>query len=146
MAYDSLALLSRDIFGAMAPASAPAGTVAVIQEYKAKGSLTKALYAVVGFDDGLAIVIFGFAAALAKNLLIAEATGQNGSILTAMLPPLKEIGFSFLVGAIIGFAFCQVVRKLESSKDILIVIFGAVLIATGLSLRWHRQNDHPHRR
>jgi len=125
------------IFGAMAPASAPAGTVAVIQEYKAKGSLTKALYAVVGFDDGLSIIIFGFAAALAKNLLIAEATGQNGSILPAMLPPLKEIGFSILVGAIVGFAFCQMVRKLESSKDILIVIFGAVLIATGLSLRWH---------
>lgn len=125
------------IFGAMAPASAPAGTVAVIQEYKAKGSLTKALYAVVGFDDGLAIIIFGFAAALAKNLLIAEATGQNGSILPAMLPPLKEIGLSILVGAIVGFAFCQMVRKLGHSKDILIVIFGAVLIATGLSLRWH---------
>jgi len=125
------------IFGAMAPASAPAGTVAVIQEYKAKGSLTKALYAVVGFDDGLAIIIFGFAAALAKNLLIAEATGQNGSILPAMLPPLKEIGLSIIVGTIVGFAFCQMVRKLESSKDILLVIFGTVLIATGLSLRWH---------
>jgi len=95
-------LLKRDlpmalIFGAMAPASAPAGTVAVIQEYKAKGNLTKALYAVVGFDDGLAIIIFGFAAALAKNLLIGEATGRNGSILPAMLPPLKEIGLSILV-------------------------------------------------
>ena len=53
-------VLTRDlplsiIFGAMAPATAPARTVAVIQEYKAKGSLTKALYAVVGFDDGLAV-------------------------------------------------------------------------------------------
>lgn len=134
--------LTRDlpmalIFGAMAPASAPAGTVAVIQEYKAKGSLTKALYAVVGFDDGLAIIIFGFAAALAKNLLIAEATGQSSSILPAMLPPLKEIGLSILIGTIVGFAFCQMVRKLEHSKDILIVIFGAVLLATGLSLRWN---------
>jgi len=135
-------ILTRDlpmalVFGAMAPASAPAGTVAVIQEYKAKGSLTKALYAVVGFDDGLAIIIFGFAAALARDLLIAEATGSNGSILPALLPPLKEIGFSILMGGIIGFAFCQMVRKLGSSKDILVVIFGAILLATGLSLRWH---------
>ena len=65
-------LLTRDlplsiILGAMAPASAPAGTVAVIQEHKAKGNLTKALYAVVGFDDGLAIMIFGFSAAVAKR-------------------------------------------------------------------------------
>lgn len=125
------------IFGSMAPASAPAGTVAVIQQYKAKGSLTKALYAVVGFDDGLAIIIFGFAVAFAKNLLIGEATGHNESILPAMLLPLKEVGLSILVGGIVGFAFCWMVRKLEHSKDILIVIFGAVLIATGLSLRWH---------
>jgi len=125
------------VFGAMAPASAPAGTVAVIQEYKAKGNLTKALYAVVGFDDGLAIIIFGFAAAFAKNLLVGEATGHNDSVLPAMWLPMEEIIFSVLVGGVVGFAFCRMVRKLESSKDILIIIFGAVLLATGLSLRWH---------
>jgi Kef-type K+ transport system membrane component KefB len=121
----------------MAPASAPAGTVAVIQEYKAKGNLTKALYAVVGFDDGLAIIIFGFAAAFAKNILISEVTSDNGSILYAMLIPLKEIGLSILVGGVIGFLFCQVVRRLQSSKDILIFIFGAVFITAGISQRWH---------
>jgi Kef-type K+ transport system membrane component KefB len=109
----------------------------VIQEYKAKGTLTKALYAVVGFDDGLAIIIFGFAAAFAKNLLIGEAAGHSESILPAMWPPLKEIGFSILLGGIVGFVFCQMVSKLQNSKDILIVVFGAVLLATGLSLRWH---------
>jgi len=44
---------------------------------------------------------------------------------------------SVIVGGIIGFAFCQVVRRLHSSKDILIFVFGAVLVATGLSNRWH---------
>ena len=58
------------IFGAMAPASAPAGTAVVLQEYKAKGPLTNALYTVVGLDDGLAIMIYAFAAALAKLFLI----------------------------------------------------------------------------
>ena len=135
-------LVTRDlplslIFGAMAPASAPAGTVAVIQEYKAKGVLTNALYAVVGFDDGLAIIIFGFAAAVAKNILIGETVGHNESILLSMLSPLKEIGFSILVGGIVGFIFCQIVRRLQNSKDIFIIVFGAVLLATGLSLRWH---------
>jgi len=96
-------LLTRDlplalIFGSMAPASAPAGTVAVIQEYKAKGSLTKALYAVVAFDDGLAIMIYAFAAAVAESLLISEATGAAGSILPAMWAPVEEIGLSLLLG------------------------------------------------
>jgi len=135
-------LLTRDlplslIFGSMAPASAPAGTVAVIQEYKAKGSLTKTLYAVVGFDDGLAIIIFGFAAALAKNLLITEASGASEGILRAMLGPIKEIALSIAIGGVVGLAFFRMVRALKSGRDILIVAFGVVLICTGLSIRWH---------
>ena len=135
-------LLTRDlplalIFGSMAPASAPAGTVAVIQECRAKGSLTKTLYAVVGFDDGLAIIIFGFAAALAKNLLIAEASGASEGIRGALLAPIKEIGLSLVVGLVVGLLFYRMVRKLKSGRDILIVVFGVVLMCTGLSIRWH---------
>ncbi|MHC4514763.1 MAG: cation:proton antiporter [Planctomycetota bacterium] len=135
-------LLTRDlplalIFGAVAPASAPAGTVAVIQECRSKGTLTKALYAVVGFDDGLAIIIFGFAAALAKTILIGEATGTATSILPAMVPPLKEIGLSLFVGAVIGFLLCQFVRRMQRARDIFILVFGSILLATGLSIYWH---------
>ncbi|MCK4391177.1 MAG: cation:proton antiporter [Desulfobacterales bacterium] len=135
-------LLTRDLplsilFGAMAPASAPAGTVAVIQECKAKGSLTKALYAVVGFDDGVAIIIFGVAAGFAKSLLIREASGTTASILPTLGTPMMEIGLSLVTGGIIAFAFCQMVSKLQKSRDILIILFGAVLLATGLSTRWH---------
>lgn len=125
------------IFGSMAPASAPAGTVAVIQECRAKGSLTKTLFAVVGFDDGLAIIIFGFAAALAKNLLIAEASGASEGILGALLAPVKEIGLSLVVGSMAGLLFYRMVRKLKNGRDILIVVFGVILICTGLSIRWH---------
>jgi len=134
--------LTRDlplslIFGSMAPASAPAGTVAVIQECRAKGSLTTTLYAVVGFDDGLAIIIFGFAAALAKTLLITEASGAAEGILGALLSPAKEIGLSFVVGGVAGLLFYHLVRRLQSARDILIVVFGVILICTGLSIRWH---------
>jgi len=134
--------LTRDlplalIFGSMAPASAPAGTVAVIHECRAKGSLTTTLYAVVGFDDGLAIIIFGFAAALAKTLLITEASGAAEGILGALLVPAKEIGLSFVVGGVAGLLFYRLVRKLQSAREILIVVFGVILICTGLSIRWH---------
>ncbi|HIJ70212.1 MAG TPA: hypothetical protein HPP87_02475 [Planctomycetes bacterium] len=135
-------LLTRDlpvaiVFGAVAPASAPAGTVAVIREYKAKGSLTKALYAVVGFDDGLAIIIFGFAAAVAKTLLIHQAGGQSGGFASVIAAPAGEIALSLIVGGIIGFVFCLMVRKLHNPGDIIIVVFGAILLGTGLSARWN---------
>jgi len=138
----ALYLLTHDlplslIFGSMAPASAPAGTVAVIQECRAKGSLTKTLYAVVGFDDGLAIIIFGFAAALAKNLLIREVSGVSGGLLQSLLEPAKEVGLSFIVGGVAGLFFYHLVRRLQSARDILIVVFGFILICTGLSIRWH---------
>lgn len=125
------------IFGAMAPASAPAGTVAVIQEYRAKGNLTNALYAVVGFDDGLAIIIFGFASALAKTLLEQEANISSGGIMSAMVTPCMEIFYSFGIGGIIGFIFCWLCSRLTNSREVFIVFFGAILIATGLSIKWH---------
>ncbi len=140
--WGAIYLITRDmplslIFGAVAPASAPAGTVAVIQEYKSKGSLTKALYAVVGFDDALAILIFGFAYTVARNSLLHEGTAGTEALLPTLWVPLKEILLSLLVGTIIGVVFCQVVRKLQNSGEILIVVFGAVLFASGISLTWN---------
>jgi len=119
------------IFGAIAPASAPAGTVAVIQEYKAKGSLTKALYAVVGFDDGLGIIIFGFAAAFARSILSYQIGGTSNAWLS-ILQPIKEIIFSFILGGGIGIIFCMFARKLKNPTDVFILTFGFVLGIIGL--------------
>ncbi len=124
------------LFGAVAPASAPAGTVAVIQEYKAKGTLTKALYAVVGFDDGLAILIFGFAAALARMILVGQLLPDGGasvSFLAGMREPALEIVGSLALGAVLGFVYCLLVGRMKASRDTLIMTFGIILAATGLS-------------
>ncbi|MDC7235455.1 MAG: cation:proton antiporter [Spirochaetales bacterium] len=138
----ALYLLTRDIalsliFGAIAPASAPAGTVAIIQEYKAKGPLTKALFSVVGFDDGLGIIIFGFAAAIAKSFLAAEAGQETGSLMMLLAGPLKEVIFSIIIGLAIGFLFCLLARKLKSARDIFILMFATILISSGISNMLH---------
>ncbi len=125
------------LFAAVAPASAPAGTVAVIQEYKAKGHLTKALFAVVGFDDGLGIIIFGFSAAIAKNILMHSTGAVSAGLATTILIPLKEIGLSFLLGGIIGYLFSLLVSKLRNSDDIPILVFGFILTACGFSQIFH---------
>jgi len=117
------------IFGSLAPASAPAGTVAVLQEYKAKGRLTNALYAVVGLDDGLAIIIFAVAAALAEVLF----TGQKMSASSLIVKPLIEIVGSIVLGCGIGVLTGIFSRKLFAHESILSVSFGAVLLCAGLS-------------
>ncbi len=125
------------IFGAIAPASAPAGTVAVIQEYKAKGSLTKALYTVVGFDDGLGIIIFGFAAAIVKNMLLAETGDVSGHFWMMLWHPVREILFSIIFGALIATIFSFIAARLRNVSDILIMIIGFIFITAGLCKIFH---------
>ena len=122
------------IFGALAPASAPAGTVAVIQEYRAKGSLTKALYAVVGFDDGLAIVIFGFASVAARNMLDPNS---SLSVIQGILQPTKEIIFSLLIGTVLGYIFTILSRRLKPLADVPSLVFGFIAVGIGLSQWLH---------
>ena len=120
------------LFGAIAPASAPAGTVAIIQEYRAKGPLTQALYSVVGFDDGLGIIIFGFASAIAVQLLNEAAFSAQ-----ILLQPLLEIAGSLVVGLLIGLAAGILASRLDSKRDILTLNVGLVLLASGLSNALH---------
>lgn len=124
-------------FGAIAPASAPAGTVAVIQEYRAQGNLTRALYAVVGFDDGLGIIIFGFISAFVKRMLLSETGDSVTAVISTILLPLKEVGLSVLVGSVAAFFFSLLFRKIENARDVFIMIFASVLIVTGISTRLH---------
>ncbi|MCK5805707.1 MAG: cation:proton antiporter, partial [Lentisphaeria bacterium] len=144
LVFGAVALLTRNIplsllFGALAPASAPAGTVAVIQEYKARGSLTQALYAVVGFDDGLAILIFGFAAALAKLLLLKElgVSGMPSGFWGTVQTPLVEIVGSLAVGLVLGLLFSALIRRMNAPKDLLILSVAVVFVGTGLANHFH---------
>ncbi len=121
------------IFGAMAPASAPAGTAVVLQEYKAKGPLTNALYAVVGLDDGLAIVIYAFAAALAKMSI----TGSTESFFQITKGPIIEITGAILLGSAIGFLIGYFTRKIRGKKEVLAISLAAAMICAGLANYLH---------
>ena len=125
------------IFASIAPASAPAGTVAVIQEYKAKGNLTKALYAVVGFDDGLGIIIFGFALAIANDIFLHETGEVSHSIWMTLFFPFKEIILSIVLGGAIAVIFSFLSAKIKTGGDIFIMIFGFVLGICGIAQSLH---------
>ena len=121
------------IFGAMAPASAPAGTVAVLKELKSKGSLTSTLYAVVGLDDGLAIMIYAFAAAISKMLLMHSSI----SILKIVKGPIIEILGAILLGGLTGIILGYFIRKLHRKQEVLAISLGGILICIGLSNYLH---------
>lgn len=122
------------VFGAMAPASAPAGTLVVLQEYRAKGPLTNTILAVVGLDDGLAIIIYAFAAAIAKVLL---AGGENVPISAAFSEPFVRIGGAILIGTLTGIGMGWFLRKVRTTEETLIIVFGSILVSTGLCNFFH---------
>jgi Kef-type K+ transport system membrane component KefB len=121
------------IFAAMAPASAPAGTTVVLQEYKAKGPLTKALYAVVGLDDSLAIIIYAFAAALAKLSL----TAKKVSFMYVLKGPVIEILGAVLLGIFLGVGLGYLLGKIRNKKEVLAVSLSGVMICAGLANYFH---------
>ena len=117
------------IFGAVGLATAPAGTVVVLQEYRAKGPLTSSLLAVVGLDDGVAIVVYAFAAAGARMLM--DHTGET-SAFSHCGSAVVEIFGAIGLGGALGVLLVIFARRIRSRNDILIVTVALVLACTGL--------------
>jgi len=123
------------VFGALAPASAPAGTIAVIDETKSKGSLTRTLYSIVGIDDGLAIIIFGLISPIA--ILFLSHSGGNIALDTSfwasLIEPFREIGLSILLGGVAAALFIWMSRFRGFREELMLLSFGAVILVTGVS-------------
>ncbi|MFQ6129212.1 MAG: cation:proton antiporter [Candidatus Hadarchaeaceae archaeon] len=116
------------LLASLAPASAPAGTVAVLHEYRAKGPLTDAILAVIGWDDALAIVIFVVAISIIKAML-----GGGISLFSAVAYPIVEIFGGLALGAAIGGALAFAVKKVRERESILVISFAAILIGAGVA-------------
>ncbi len=121
------------ILGAVASATAPAATVAVINQYRARGPLTTTILGVVGSDDAIALIIYGFAASLAKVFL----AGIPLSFSSAFLVPLKEIMGSIVLGlgggVILGFFFTRVRERTQNFT----LLVGMILLVEGLAHQFH---------
>ncbi len=98
------------IFGALATATAPAATVDVLAEYRAKGPLTTTLLAVVGLDDALALLLFSIVSTIATVMLIGS--GQISWIEIIKLP-LQEIIGAVVIGLIFGITMHWILERLK---------------------------------
>jgi len=121
-------LLTRDlplsiILGSLAPATAPAGTIAVLRDLRAKGTLTDITMALVGLDDALVIVIYSVGMLWAKTLLGGEA-----SISFSFTYPLWQIFGGLGLGGAIGIAIAYFTKKIHLTSDHIFVVSLAVAI------------------
>ncbi|MBQ8427184.1 MAG: cation:proton antiporter, partial [Clostridia bacterium] len=64
---ETLSLEAAIVLGAVASATAPAATLMVVRQYKAKGPVTDTLLPVVALDDAVGLVLFSISFGIAKG-------------------------------------------------------------------------------
>ncbi len=118
------------LLGAVGVATAPAATLLVIRELKAKGPLTSTLMAIVAIDNGLAIILFGFAVSLTHQII-----GQSElPIALALGNGLLEILLSLLLGWVTGFCLETVLRRLKRDGEMLTAGLAILLLCSELAV------------
>lgn len=121
-------------FAAVACTTAPAGTIAVVRQYRADGPLTRTLLGVVALDDAFGIVLFSLATALAPLLLAVPAGADSSAsweLMHGLLSGAREIGLSLLLGALAGSLLARSVERLAYGELALPLTLGVVLLVAG---------------
>ena len=124
-----LSLASAITLGSIAAATAPAATLMVVKQYKAKGPLTHLLLMVVAIDDAVGLVLFS------ASYGVANALEQGHmDLLSVAVEPLMEILLSLLLGAVAGYLLnlLEVYFHSRSKRMSLSVAF--VLLTVGVSM------------
>ncbi len=118
------------IYGALACATAPAGTIDVINQYAAKGELTSTLFAVMGLDDIYALILYSLAIPIAGIMLGAH----NVSVSLAILDAIKDIALEIVFGAAIGHLLVRGGRYIHEQSLFLIYSLGALFVMCSLAM------------
>ena len=126
---DKLPLPSAIILGAVASATAPAATLMVVRQYKAKGPLTNMLLPVVALDDAVGLIVFAISFGIAKSL----GTGKVDFV-SIIVEPILEVVLSLLLGALMGWLFAFMERFFQSRSKRMAVSVTFVLLTVGLSM------------
>ena len=126
--------------GAIATATAPAATLMVVRQYKAKGPLTKLLLPIVALDDAVGLIVFAVSFGIAKTLIEGSV-----DLVSIILNPIIEIVCSLVLGAIMGWVLTQLEKLFNSNTNRLNLTIGIVFLTASLAmLDFHIGSVHIH--
>ena len=120
------------VLGGLSSATAPAATVQVLREYKTRGVLTTAVYAMVALDDGLALVLYGITTSVAAMILSPGGAGSDGGILTAMGLAIYRLLAAVALGVLAGVALNLILRRGRDREKALTYIIGSLALVMGI--------------
>ena len=126
---DRLSIPAAITLGAIATATAPAATLMVVRQYKAKGKLTDILLPVVALDDAVGLVVF------AVSFGVARAMNSGAfDLVSILVEPVVEIVMSLALGALMGVILTQLEKLFNSNSNRLSLTIGFVLLTVALSM------------
>lgn len=126
---DKLSIPAAITLGAIATATAPAATLMVVRQYKAKGKLTDILLPVVALDDAVGLVVFAISFGVARAM-------NSGAfdMISILLEPMLEIVLSLGLGALMGVVLTQLEKLFNSNSNRLSLTIGFVLLTVAISM------------
>lgn len=129
MMPDKLSVAQLITLGAIATATAPAATLMVVRQYKAKGPLTKLLLPIVALDDAVGLIVFAVSFGIAKSLVSGSV-----DLISIIVNPLIEIVASLALGAIMGWLLTQLEKMFNSNTNRLNMTIALVFLAASISM------------
>lgn len=125
---DILPIPAALILSAIATATAPAATLMVVRQYKAKGPLTNLLLPIVALDDAVGLVIFAVLLGIAKAL-----AGGKPDVISIVVEPLLEIVLSVGIGALLGFVLSKLEKLFHSNSNRLSLVIAFIFATVAIT-------------
>ena len=125
---DTLSIPAAIVLASVATATAPAATLMVVKQYKAKGPVTDVLLPVVALDDAVGLVVFAISFGIARSMGTAGV-----SPLVIILEPLIEIVLSLLLGFVMGLLFTLCEKYFHSRSKRMAVSVTFVMMTVAIS-------------
>ncbi|MCD4707905.1 MAG: cation:proton antiporter [Candidatus Sabulitectum sp.] len=122
-------LAAAALLGAVASATAPAATVAIVRDLKARGPFVDHLYGVVALDDAGSVLLFSIVAAFAG----ASFGGVETGIMHSVMHAVREIGGSVILGAVTGWLIHVSTSGRGRSNEVYIVSLGLIFLLTAVA-------------
>lgn len=125
---NTLTIAQAITLGAIGTATAPAATLMVVKQYKAKGELVDILLPIVALDDAVGLIVFAVSFGVAKSLVL-----NSFDVVSIIVNPLLEIVLSLLLGALLGAVLNQLEKLFNSNHNRLNITVALVFLAVALS-------------
>lgn len=127
--HGKLSIAQAITLGAIATATAPAATLMVVRQYKARGPLVDLLLPIVALDDAVGLVVFACSFGIAKAL----NTGSFDAV-SIVVNPLLEIVCSLVLGALGGWLLTQLEKLFNSNTNRLNMTIAFVFLTAALAM------------